>query len=137
MEWKNKIVAVLSEKIEPGRAMNALAHMAFGMGATLGKDDAFLTTYVDAQDGFHSTISGMPIIVLKAKSSQIRKLRQEALEKKIKFNDFIDTMIAETYKEQLDRTKKKEEKDLEYWGIFLFGDFEQVKELTRKFSLWK
>ena len=46
-------------------------------------------------------------------------------------------MTAGTYQEQLERTKQVKEKDLIYFGIVLFGDWEKVTELTRKFSLWK
>ena len=36
--FQNKLVAVLNKSIEPGRLMNALAHMCVGFGAELGKD---------------------------------------------------------------------------------------------------
>jgi hypothetical protein len=50
--------------------------------------------------------------------------------------DFTDTMIG-TYVEQIERTKQTKEGDLIYYGIVLFGDWEKLSELTRKFSLWK
>ncbi|MFS9399785.1 DUF2000 family protein, partial [Legionella pneumophila] len=31
--FKNKLVAVLNKHIEPGKVMNALAHMCIGLGA--------------------------------------------------------------------------------------------------------
>jgi hypothetical protein len=46
-------------------------------------------------------------------------------------------MTVGTYQEQLERTKQVKEEDLIYFGIVLFGDWDRVTELTRKFSLWK
>jgi hypothetical protein len=33
--------------------------------------------------------------------------------------------------------KQTKEADLAYYGIVLFGDWDKVSEMTRKFSLWK
>ena len=49
----------------------------------------------------------------------------------------FDTMTIGTFNEQIERTKQKKEDDLVYYGIVLFGDWDKVSELTRKFSLWK
>jgi hypothetical protein len=92
---------------------------------------------VDADGGNHPWISEMPFMILKANSNKIRGLRKSALEAGIKCVDFTDTMTVGTYLEQLERTKQKKEEELVYYGILLFGDWEKVSELTRKFSLWK
>lgn len=135
--FTNKLVAVMNEKIEPGVIMNALAHMCIGFGAEIGKDPLHLTNYVDADEGQHPHISEMPFMILKTNSNKIRNLRQAALEAGIKFVDFTHTMTVGTYVEQIERTKQTKEVDLIYYGIVLFGEWEKVSELTRKFSLWK
>lgn len=135
--FKNKLVAVMNEKIEPGVIMNALAHMCIGFGSTIGEDPLRLTNYIDSDGGSHPNISEMPFMILKANSNKIRALRQAALEAGISFVDFIDTMTVGSYSEQLERTKQTKESDLIYYGIVLFGDWDKVSELTRKFSLWK
>lgn len=76
-------------------------------------------------------------MILKANSNKIRALRQAAIQAGIKFVDFTDTMTIGSYEEQLERTKQKKEADLIYYGIVLFGSWDEVSELTRKFSLWK
>ena len=65
---------VLNEKIEVGVAMNALAHMVVGLGASVEtKDDLRLTNYVDADGNCHSHISEIPFMVLISRNSnQIR-----------------------------------------------------------------
>ncbi len=136
--FKHKIVAVLNKKIEAGRAMNALAHMAFGLGGSIeNKEEMRLQDYKDANGSTHPMISDIPFIVLRAGSGQIRNLRQAAIEKNMKLTDFTHTMIGETYVEQHANTAKTKEEDLEYFGICMFGDWQELSALTKKFSLWK
>lgn len=135
--FANKLVAVMNEKIEPGIIMNALAHMCIGFGSEIGKEALRLTNYIDADGGSHPSISEMPFMILKANSNKIRGLRQSAREQGIQFVDFVNTMTIGTFVEQLERTKKTKEEELIYYGIVLFGDWNKVSELTRKFSLWK
>lgn len=137
ISFDNKLVAVMNEKIEPGIIMNALAHMCIGFGSEIGKDLLRLTNYIDADGGGHPSISEMPFMILKANSNKIRGVRQAALEAGIKFVDFTNTMTIGTYVEQIERTKQTKEEELIYYGIVLFGDWDKISELTRKFSLWK
>jgi hypothetical protein len=135
--FTNKLVAVMNEKIEPGIIMNALAHMCIGFGAEIGKEPLRLTNYIDADGGSHPAISEMPFMILKANSNKIRTLRQQAQAEGIQFVDFTNTMTIGTYLEQIELTKQTKEEELIYYGIVLFGDWQKVSELTRKFSLWK
>lgn len=127
----------MNEKIEPGVIMNALAHMCIGFGSHIGKDPLRLTNYIDADEGIHPNISEMPFMILKANSNKIKALRLATQQAGIQCVDFTDTMTVGTYLEQIERTKQTKEADLIYYGIVLFGDWEKVSELTRKFSLWK
>jgi len=135
--FENKLVAVMNEKIEPGVIMNALAHMCIGFGCEIGKEPLRLMHYLDADGGNHPNISEMPFMILKANSNKIRGLRLAALEAGIKCADFTDTMTVGGYLEQIEKTRQTKEADLIYYGIVLFGSWDKVSELTRKFSLWK
>lgn len=137
MIFENKLVAVINEKLEPGVAMNALAHMSIGFGATLGPESLRLMTYQDADGGKHPNISEMPFMILKENSNKLRALRNACLAQEIKCVDFIDTMTVGTYIEQIERTKQTKDEKLIYYGVVLFGPWDKVTELTRKFSLWK
>lgn len=135
--FANKLVAVMNEKIEPGIIMNALAHMCIGFGADIGKEHLRLTNYIDADGGSHPNISEMPFMILKANSNKLKALRLSAHQVGVRYIDFTDTMTIGTYQEQIDRTKQTKEDNLIYYGVILFGDWEKVSEMTRKFSLWK
>lgn len=135
--FQSKLVAVMNEKIEPGVAMNALAHMCIGFGSAIGKEPLRLTQYQDKDGNVHPDISEMPFMILRANSNKIRNLRLAALNHGIAFTDFTDTMTVGTYIEQLAKTRETHEADLIYYGIVLFGPWDKVSELTGKFSLWK
>lgn len=134
-----KFIAVLNKKIGQGRLMNALGHMAVGLGA--GCECRYtmrLLQYQDKGGGIHPHISYYPFIVLKAdNSNQIRTIRKEALARDIPFTDFTDTMTVGTSEEQLENTKRKKEEELEYYGICLFGRADELVQFTSKFSLFQ
>ncbi|MCB1181676.1 MAG: DUF2000 domain-containing protein [Chlamydiia bacterium] len=137
ISFKHKLVAVMNEKIEPGILMNALAHICIGFGAHLGAESLRLSNYQDADGNSHPNISERPFIILKTNSNKIRTLRQAAAEAGIEFSDFTDTMTIGTYVEQLERTKQTKEESLVYYGIVLFGEWDVITQLTKKFSLLK
>jgi len=135
----HRFVAVLNKKIETGRLMNALGHMAAGFSVFYPDTETLrFDTYVDKDGGKHPSISDNPFIVLSAdNSNQIRTLRNKLIDNNISFNDFTNTMIVGTFEEQKQRTKETPELELEYYGICFFGEDNQLRELTKKFSLWR
>ena len=138
-ENSKRFVAVLNGKIELGRLLNALGHMTAGLIDQVPnhKDLCFLQ-YTDRSGGTHPSISHFPFIVLKAdNSSQIRKIRQEVISRRIPYTDFTQTMIVGTSEAQMRATEQTAEEALEYFGIVVFGDTAPLKELTKRFSLFK
>lgn len=136
-KFQNKMVAVLNKSIEPGKVMNALAHMCIGLGHAVETEALKLSNYKDAEGGSHPYISDIPFIILSENTNKIRKLRQDAIARNILYNDFTETMTGGGYQEQIARTLTMKDADLIYFGIVLFGEWDTVTELTRKFSLWR
>lgn len=137
-ETSKKFVAVLNKKVELGRLMNALGHMAAGLAGGYGlSEEMHFLQYEDKDAGKHPNISHFPFIVLKAENSnQIRTVRNEAIARNIPYTDFTNTMIVGTSDGQLQATKETPEGDLEYFGICMFGESEELREFTKKFSLF-
>ncbi len=132
-----KLVVVLNRNIDVGKAMNALAHAMLGFGAgAVSKEDVRLNRYVDADGGIHDNVSEMPIVVLKARPNKLKNLRKAAVENRLVFVDFTDTMSIGTYAEEYALTKTKTHEELDYRAIILFGPSDTVTELTRKFSVY-
>jgi len=135
----HKFVAVLNKKVPSGKLMNALAHATAGLAASYG-DVAQMRfgAYIDQDGGRHEHISDNPFIILRAdNSNKIRTLRNALIEAGIHFTDFTSTMTVGTYAEQQERTQHTPEADLEYYAICMFGEADQLSELTKKFSLWR
>ncbi|MBU4369412.1 DUF2000 domain-containing protein [Patescibacteria group bacterium] len=139
-KYPHKLVAVLNEKIGVGVAMNALAHMAVGLGTSFenNKDVLRLIDYTDADGNSHANISELPFIVLKTKDpDQLRELRKELIKRNVRFVDFPDFISSIGTFESPEKSKQFKEENIEYYGIVMFGDWDTVTELTRKFSLWR
>lgn len=138
-ENKKKFVAVLNGKIEHGNIMNALGHMTAGLAGCYGlREDMCFLEYKDKDGGVHPHVSHYPFIVLKADNgNQIRRVRTQAIARGIPFTDFTSSMTGGTSKEQVARTVEIAEEDLEYWGVCLFGDTEELGIITGKFSLFR
>lgn len=135
--FENKLVAVMNKSVEPGKVMNALAHMCIGFGASLGREVLNLVDYQDKSNNVYPDISKMPFIILSANSNKINNLRKSAINEGIQFSIFTDTMTIGTWDEQIARTKETTEENINFIGIVICGEWGKVTELTKKFSLWK
>ena len=135
--FENKLVALVNKEIDVGVAMNAIAHMTLGLGSLVPKDLLKLDDYKDKEGNLYPSISQMPFIILRGKSSEIRKAVQGAKDLSMKFGVFTDTMTGGTFQEQLDRTAQTSQDQLVYYGAVLFGPWETVSHLTKRFSLYR
>ena len=92
--------------------------------------------YKDASDN-NWLMSGMPYIILRGKSGEIRKAILSAKEANIMQLAFTETMTCGTYQEQLERTSQVTQEEHVYYGAVLFGPWDAVSQITKKLSLYK
>lgn len=134
--FKDRIVAVMNKSIEPGKAMNALAHMSLGIAAKSNRDFS-LMDFKCKDDHILPGISQRPYVILKAPSNKVKKLVQIAIQESIEFRAFTESMTGGTWEEQSEKTREANLENHEFYGIVMLGDSDKITELTKKFSLWK
>jgi len=136
---KYKFAVILNKKIQAGVAINAASHIMASLTHSGEEEDktamSFLS-YTDA-DGESHTVSGLPLIVLKANNSnKLKTLREKALDDGLLVSPFFESMTGGTYQEQMERTKNICTENLDFYGVGIFGTSEKVEFLAKKFSLW-
>jgi hypothetical protein len=136
MSFENKLVAIINKEIELGVAMNAIAHLSLALGATLGKEEVFLQENKDASGNVWA-VSGMPYIILRGKSGEIRKALLEAKSEKVIQLAFVETMTGGTWEEQVERTAQLKQEEHTFYAAVLFGPWDVVSRMTKRFSLYK
>lgn len=134
-----KFVAVLNKRIGLPQLLNALGHISAGLTSTLPDNKLMeFLEYNDSDGTRHPAISKFPFIILTADNgNQIRRLRAEAIDAKILYNDFTGSMIGQSAEEQLKQTRAAKELELEYFAILMFGPSEKLNVMTKRFSLFK
>lgn len=138
MIFENKLVAIVNKDIEIGIALNAVAHTTISLATQLNNELLRLNNYQDQDGNIYPHISQMPFIILRGKSSEIRKAIQTTLkEQNIKYGVFTNTMTGGTYEQQLSNTLVTAEQELIYYSAVLFGPCDMVNQITKKFSIYK
>jgi len=136
----HKFVAVINKNLEPGVALNALAHSAAGLVASASeelREKMSFIGFLDKDGNNHQSISALSLIVLRGTSNEIKKARNKYIEENVHFVDFLETMTGDTYKEQLEKTAVSSYEDLTFYGIIAFGEKAVLDPITKRCSLWR
>lgn len=134
---EKKIVCIVSDELEAWQMMNVVGHLAIGLGAS--KDGELMGRDVleDASGVSHKGVARYGLIIKKGGAEGIREVVQNArTEREVTMLDFPREMLETSHDDELfAELLKKEEKDVEYLGVILYGPAQTVNTLTKNFPL--
>ncbi|MGF6413976.1 DUF2000 family protein [Paraburkholderia sp. MM5482-R1] len=113
-----------------GIVANALAHASVGLAVKMRRLNIapeFLDASQDAT--INASATGGGVKVRACSQAEIRRYREEAVRANLPFVDFVDTMTGDTYVEQLEKTKTRAERELQYYSLVVVGPESQFPEI--------
>ena len=134
-----KIVGIIASNVEPSIALNVIGHLAISIGKYSNEEIMGKPIIEDKSGIKHLGISQFPFIVTKVKAGKLKNAIDEA-----KSNPNL--LVADYPKDMLDtRTddelvasiNSKENEKLEYLGAIIYGNSEDVDQITGRFQLWR
>lgn len=134
-----KIVGIIATNVDASIALNVIGHPAIAIGKYSDSEIMGKPIITDKSNINHLGISQFPFIVTKVKAGKLRTAIDKA-----KANPNL--LVADYPKDMLDtRTddelvasiSNKENEQLEYLGAIIYGNTDDVNEITGKFQLWK
>lgn len=137
-DFSKKFVAILNKNAETWKVMNALGHITAFLGNKM--PDVFDTgDYFVTKDGIkHPRNSQYPVITLSATDKQLIDLMKKVRESGLLYIGYVHEMIETGDDKKLeDMIVNKEDQNITYLGIGIFGDAEKVNALTKGLSLYK
>lgn len=134
-----KIVGIISTKVEPHVALNVIGHLAISIGKYSDDEIMGKKEITDKSNINHLGISKFPFIVTKVKPSKLRSAIDKAkANPNLLVADYPKDMLeTRTDEELVDSISNKKNEELEYLGAVIYGNTDDVNEITGKFGLWK
>jgi hypothetical protein len=137
-DFSKKIVIVVREDMPSWQTLNTVAHISAYLGNRIKEGFDTGEFFVTRNGQNHPRNSQYAIVVLSAKASQLPTFIQEVRNSGLPYLGFIREMIETTNDHEIEQLlADKDDKDIEYLGVGIFGEIDQTKALTKKFSLWK
>ncbi len=134
-----KIVGIIATNVEAKIALNVIGHLAVAIGKYSDKEIMGQPNIIDKSGINHIGISRFPFIVTKVKEKKLKTAIEKAKKNsKLLVVDYPREMLeTRTDEELVIALNQKENEQLEYLGAVIYGNTEDVNEITGKFQLWK
>lgn len=134
-----KIVGVIATNVDASVALNVIGHLAIAIGKYSDNEIMGKPIITDKSNINHSGISQFPFIVTKVKAGKLRTAIDKAkANPNLLVADYPKDMLdTRTDDELVTSISNKENEQLEYLGAIIYGNTDDVNEITGKFQLWK
>ena len=134
-----KIAAILSTNVEASVALNVIGHLAISIGKYADNEIMGKKIITDNSGIDHLGISRFPFIITKVKPSKLRNAIDKAKSNpNLLVADYPKDMLeTRTDEELVEQVSNKNNEELEYMGAIIYGNTNDVNEITGKFQLWR
>lgn len=134
-----KIVGIIATNVDAPTALNVIGHLAVSIGKYSDNEIMGESLITDKSNVNHLGISKFPFIITKVKSGKLRNAIDKAKENpNLLVADYPRDMLeTRTDEELVESIASKSNDELEYLGAIIYGNTNDVNEITGKFQLWK
>lgn len=134
-----KIVGIIASNVEPAVALNVIGHLAISIGKYSSDEIMGKPVITDKSGINHLGISQFPFIITKVKAGKLKNTIDLAKQNpNLLVADYPKDMLdTRTDDELVTSVSAKENEKLEYLGAIIYGNTEDVNNITRKFQLWR
>ncbi len=134
-----KIVGIIATNVDAPTALNVIGHLAVSIGKYSDNEIMGKSLITDKSNVNHLGISKFPFIITKVKSGKLRIAIDKAKENpNLLVADYPRDMLETRTDEELVKSiTSKSNDELEYLGAIIYGNTNDVNEITGKFQLWK
>ena len=134
-----KIVGIIASNVEPAIALNVIGHLAISIGKYSNKEIMGKEIITDKSGIKHLGISQFPFIITKVKAGKLKNTIDLAKQNpNLLVADYPRDMLdTRTDEELVSSIGSKENEKLEYLGAIIYGNTEEVNNITGKFQLWR
>lgn len=134
-----KIVGIIATNVDAPTALNVIGHLAVSIGKYSDNEIMGKSLITDKSNVNHLGISKFPFIITKVKSGKLRNAIDKAKENPdLLVADYPRDMLeTRTDEELVESITSKNNDELEYLGAIIYGNTNDVNEITGKFQLWK
>lgn len=134
-----KIVGIIATNVDVAVALNVIGHLSVAIGK-YSDDEIMGKSIITDKSGInHLGISKFPFIVTKVRAGKLKAAIEKAKNNpNLLVADYPKDMLeTRTDDELVASINAKENEKLEYLGAVIYGNTEDVNEITGKFQLWK
>lgn len=134
-----KIVGIIASNVEPAVALNVIGHLAISIGKYSNDEIMGKSRITDKSGIQHLGISQFPFIITKVKSGKLKNAIEQAKQNpNLLVADYPKEMLeTRTDDELVSSINSKENEKLEYLGAIIYGNTEDVNNITGKYQLWR
>lgn len=134
-----KIVGIIATNVEASVALNVIGHLSIAIGKYSNNEIMGKPIITDKSGVNHMGISKFPFIITKVKPEKLKNAIEKAKSNpNLLVADYPRDMLdTRTDEELVASISSKDNDKLEYLGAIIYGDTNDVNEITGKFQLWK